>query len=438
MRINVYGVIFLVLCISLLTVNISAKEENHVKTEKNVNQILAVYCNEHSTITVSPKSEGYAVTVLSNKGRGNTEVSFSVIRLLEKEARARDNEDDDEKSQSARFTISVDPPSQELSLPNNVVKYTVTVTSVKGFRKKVILGVEGLPEGSAAIFNPKEGRPQPVFRSNLKIVINYPTSPGSYEFTVYAIHGKEVQKATTTLIVEATLTTTTTVTESIRQLGVIAETDRLNCNIGDNVEVFGRVYLKHSSSPSKATVSIQILDQDGITIHVVALELSVGGYFSDKFMIGSDALPGTYTVFVTASAEGFKDGFSRTVFTVGSSPEPSIVIDSVYTTSVNGEEKEVFQQGESVVIWVLVNNSGKNLREGFIWVEVTDPRGIPIMVSAFGSSINYMEPTKVWVQVKLSRNTTLGLYEVNTLVSTGYISKGGKFIASKDTAFIVS
>jgi hypothetical protein len=437
MRINVYGIIFLVLCISLLTVNISAKEEDHVKAEKNVNPILAVYCNEHSTIIVSPKSEGYAVTVLSNKGRGNTEVSFSVVLPLEKRARA-DDEDDDEKSQSARFIISVDPPSQKLSLPNNVVEYTVTVTSVKGFRKKVILGVEGLPEGSVVIFNPKEGRPQPVFRSNLKIVINYPTSPGSYEFTVYAIHGKEVQKATTTLIVEATFTTTTTVMESRKQLGVIVETDRLNYNIGDNVEVFGRVYLRHSSSPSKATVSIQILDQEGITIHVVTLELSVGGYFSEKFMIDSNANPGTYTVFVTASAEGFKDGFSRTVFTVGSSPEPSIVIDSVYTTSVNGEEKEVFQQGESIVIWVLVNNSGKKLREGFIWVEVTDPRGIPIMVSAFGSSIDYMEQTKVWVQVKLSRNTTLGLYEVNTLVSTGYISKGGKFIASKDAAFIVS
>jgi uncharacterized membrane protein len=437
MRINVYGVIFLVLCISLLTVNISAKEENEAKTEKNVNPILAVYCSEHSTITVSPKSEGYAVTVLSNKGRGNTEVSFSVIRPLENDDE-EDYEYDDEESQSARFILNVDPPSQKLSLPNNAVEYTVTVTGVKGFRRKVILGVEGLPEGAAAIFNPKEGRPQPVFRSNLKIVINHPASPGSYKFTVYAIHGTEVQKATTTLIVEATFTTTTTVMESIRQLGVIVETDRLNYNIGDSVEVFGRVYLRHSSSPSKATVSIQILDQEGITIHVVTLELSVGGYFSEKFMIDSNANPGTYTVFVTASAEGFKDGFSRTVFTVGSSPEPSIVIDSVYTTSVNGEEREVFQQGESVVIWVLVNNSGKNLREGFIWVEVTDPRGIPIMVSAFGGSINYMEQTKVWVQVKLSRNTTLGLYEVNTLVSTGYISKGGKFIASKDTAFIVS
>ncbi len=84
-----------------------------------------------------------------------------------------------------------------------------------------------------------------------------------------------------------------------------------------------------------------------------------------------------------------------------------------------------------------MDNAGADLKEGVVWVEVTDPRGMPVMVGAIGSSIKHMEQTKVWFQVRLSQDSPLGLYEVTSLISTGYISKGGKFIASEGTTFLV-
>lgn len=333
------------------------------------------------------------------------------------------------------FTLRVDPSSQVLKKPGEAVKYIVTVVGLGGFKEKVILGVEGLPEGAAAIFNPSDGRPDPVFRSNLQIFISQETSPGLYTFTVYAAQGENVQKANATVKIESF--NVTTVRRLKKELKVEVELDRLKYDPGEAVKVFGRVYVR-GQLPSKATVLVQVVDPEGEPVHSKLLETTVGGYFSDSFTVESKGRSGTYTVFATASAEGFKDGFARTVFTVGSSSKPSVVVDSVYTTSVEGERKEVFRPGESVVIWVLVNNSGASLNGSVVWVEVTDPLGVPLMVAAFGGNIGYMEQTTVWVQLKLNQDATPGLCEIKALVSTGYISKGGKFIAGKEGAFLVS
>jgi uncharacterized membrane protein len=486
-RIYVYEIMFTALILSMTTGSLLS--ENH---RENAAQIsLRV---EPSTITIPPGSRGYAVAFITSNG-GERRVSLKVVnppvnvqfQLKPSEGKiapfftsiliievglnvlegayniqisaSTNNEaastnitlivsslKEDETSYTSSllnrgetagsFIIRVDPSNQVLKKPGEAVKYVVTVMSVGRFKEKVVLGVEGLPEGVAAILNPTEGRPDPVLRSNLQILVTQQVSPGLYTFTVYALRGENVQKTNATLKVESF--NVTTVKRLKKELKVEVESDRLKYNPGEDVKIFGRVYAKGSFPSAKATVSIQVVDSEGKTVHFRLLETAIGGYFSDGFMIESKAQSGTYTVFATASAEGFKEGFARTVFTVASSSKPSIVVDSVYTTSVEGEEKEVFQPGESVVVWVLVNNSGANLTGGVVWVEVMSPLGVPLMVAAFGSNIGYMEQTVIWVQVRLNQDADPGLYEIKTLVSTGYISKGGKFIAGKEGAFLVS
>jgi uncharacterized membrane protein len=374
------------------------------------------------------------ISALTNKGFSSANITL-IIPFIEKNVTAYDSNLGNQGNMVGGFALRVDPSNQVLKKPGGSVKYAVTVVSFGGFREKVILGVEGLPEGAAAIFNPSEGRPDPVFRSNLQIFISQETSPGLYTFTVYAVQGENVQKTNATVKIESF---NLIMVRRLKELKVEVESDRLKYNPGEAVRIFGHIYARGQFPSAKATILVQVVDSEGKIIHSKLLETTIGGYFSDRLTVESDWRSGSYTIFATASAEGFKDGFARTTFTVGSSTKPSVVVDSVYTTSVEGEKKEVFHPGESVVVWVLVNNSGANLNGGVVWVEVTDPLGIPLMVTAFGSNIGYMEQTMVWVQLKLNQDATPGLYEINALVSTGYISKGGKFIAGKEGAFLVS
>lgn len=486
-RVYVYGIVFATLILTMMAG--SALSENGRENDSQIS--LRV---EPSTVTAKLGSRAYAVVFITGKSEEEAKVSlkivnppanvkfqfnpsegkpaplFTSILIIEVDLNAPEGTYPvqisaltDRQSSSAKitliiysveknmirqasnlgnqanavggFTLRVDPQSQVLKKPGAAVKYIVTVVSLGGFREKVILGVEGLPEGAAAIFNPKEGRPDPVFRSNLQVFISQETSPGLYTFTVYAVRGENVQKANATLKIESF---NVIAVRRLKELKVEVESDRLNYSPGETVRVFGYVYARRQFPTVKAVVLVQVVDPEGKTIHSKLLETTVGGYFSDSLTVESGWSSGSYTVFTTASAEGFKDGFARTVFTFRSSSKPSVVVDSVFTSSVEGEKKEVFRPGESVVVWVLVNNSGANLNGGVVWVEVTDPLGIPIMVTAFGSDIGYMEQTTVWVQLKLNQDAPPGLYEINALVSTGYISKGGKFIAGKEGAFLVS
>lgn len=85
---------------------------------------------------------------------------------------------------------------------------------------------------------------------------------------------------------------------------------------GEAVAISGRVSDPAGQPVSDSRVSIQVSGPQEQQIYVNLLYTDVNGQFADQFLIPSDAVAGTYTVFLTASKPGFSDGQEQISFTV--------------------------------------------------------------------------------------------------------------------------
>jgi len=185
-------------------------------------------------------------------------------------------------------------------------------------------------------------------------------------------------------------------------------------------------------------VSIQVIDPMGDTIHAALAKTDGSGYYSNQFRLSTNSTAGTYTIYLTASKTEYLDGFSYNVFSVGQSPTPSVNIESLYTTYTNETEQEQFSPGQTLMIWIIVKNTGAELQNGRIWIEVVDSQGVPIAILVNVQNLKQGDLMKTGLQLTLNSKAALGEYRVNGFVSSGLISEGGKFLASEQTSFIVS
>jgi uncharacterized protein YfaS (alpha-2-macroglobulin family) len=140
-------------------------------------------------------------------------------------------------------------------------------------------------------------------------------------------------------------------------------------------------------------------------------------------------------VFGLAAKGGFEEDHARVSFVVGSANGPSITIRDILITNQNGEEQGVFAPGETVVITVVVVNSGLRLINGMVWVQVIDPNGVPVSITRLTATLQGTIELSVFIV--LSSNTAVGVYQVNAFVSDNLISRGGRFLASAQTEFVV-
>jgi len=338
------------------------------------------------------------------------------------------------------FILKADPPVHTVQHLKNgrtaSATYSVRVTASSGFRGKVELSVDGLPEDADAFFNPEEGVPKPVLASILKVLIPPSTPAGIYTLKITGSSDHTSNYATTTLIVEGEATTRTTQKQD--ELRVSISTDKEKYDRGDEVRISGLVKLNLGASVAGATVSLSVLDPAGEEVHAAVMNTDQAGRYAENFTLPSIAVEGTYTVYATASMTGYKDAYATVTFTVGVSRLPSVRIVNATITMLDGTPSSEFKPGETVVVWTAANNTGVDLKSGNMWIEVLDPDDAPITVVVIVVTIHTGEQAQIGVHVILGSNAKLGTYTVRILVSDAPIMSGGKFLDSKEMAFVVS
>ena len=347
---------------------------------------------------------------------------------------------------SENFTIKVDPTYESVSPENGKVltaAFSVQIMALSGFQGKVELSVEGLPESAEAAFNPEEGTPTPVFISILTVFLSQSTPYGAYTLKVIGASNNVSHNATTSLEVKGqagtyvSFNSTATVQQQQRTLAVSVSTDHETYQKGDVVGISGYVKLNSGESIANATVTLPVTDPLGNETHVSVASTDPNGRYWDNFTMPSNAVDGTYTVYALANADNYTESSDQVTFVVGVSNVPSVRIENATITMLNRTVSSEFHPGETVAIWVAINDSGGDLVSGNAWLEVLDPNNSPISVAIVVVTIHSGEQVTIGTEVILKPDAALGLYTVRIIVSNAPISSGGRFLESRETAFAV-
>lgn len=304
----------------------------------------------------------------------------------------------------------------------------------------VLFRAKGTPPQSVAIFSQDVGSANPELHSDLVIVTSENTPIGSYGVVVIALVNGQEYDALVTVQVQASSTTTSsqTTTSTSVALEVSASIDQPRYEPGATVSVQGYVTDERGSAVSNADVSVQVDGPKGAQIAFMNnLRTDAAGVFRANFSLPSNATAGTYTSFVLASKSGYTGAATHTSFVVGTSPTPSVVIGEVYTTDISGNRSAVFSPGQTVLVWVVVENSGATF-QGVIWLQVRDSNGTPIWIQFQISQLGTGQTLRIAFGFQLTSSVAAGLYNANALVSDKLISQGGSFFASASTQFAVA
>jgi hypothetical protein len=204
------------------------------------------------------------------------------------------------------------------------------------------------------------------------------------------------------------------------------------------VEVSGHATDASGGAVAGASVSVQVDDPTGAQLILVnSLVTDDAGIYHTEVKLEGKVTIGTYAVFVSSSKSGYNSATTHTTFVVGSSITPSVVISQVYVTDTTGSPSGVFSVGQTVLIWVIVQNNGAPL-QGVIWVQVVDPNGTPQSIQLQISTLGTGASVKVGFGFTASANLPHGIYTANALVSDKLISQGGTFLASTKTQFALT
>jgi uncharacterized membrane protein len=166
------------------------------------------------------------------------------------------------------------------------------------------------------------------------------------------------------------------------------------------------------------------------------LRTDTAGVFHASVNLAS-APAGTYTAFATAAKAGYTSATTHTTFVVGTSTTPSVVIQEVYVTDISGTRTTTFSAGQTVLVWVEIENSGATF-QGVIWVQIRDPNGTPIWIQFQISQLGTGQTVKIAFGFTITGNLRAGLYTANALVSDKLISQGGAFLASANIDFALT
>jgi hypothetical protein len=367
---------------------------------------------------------------------------------------------DDDKKGRARvqedFLIDLTPSSRVVPWGKlSIVKYAISVKAMGNFRGIVELSLKGVPPGAIGVIDKSYG--VPTFATILTVVVTPNAAEGVYLLTVVGKSGDIAHSAEAALVIgrgrnatttTATATATTTIASSttattitpgpIGALMASVETDKQNYARGEVVNIRGFIRDSSGNSVEGASVSIQVDGPSGGTIRTDLVSTDSIGSFISGFTLPNDAPFGTYTIYVTASKEGYRDGRGQASFSVGESQAPAIAIVALYLSDMRNATKSSFSPGETLIVWVIVRNSGASLERGVIWAEVDDPSGAPLMVQFQIGGIGRGAEVRYGFSLTLSADAQLGAYRAKAFVSDRMISEGGKFLASQATSFAVA
>ena len=159
--------------------------------------------------------------------------------------------------------------------------------------------------------------------------------------------------------------------------------------------ISGHVTRSNQSSVSFATVSIQVTDPYGSSVHVAFLHSDDSGSYSDVLQLPRERSTGNYTIYVTASKPGFEDGHAKVVFSIGIAP----VSLTIFPNSVTVE------QGESASFTIQIETRHPDLSP--VSIEVS---GLPATFSYNLSSNVAIAPSTIRLTVLSLPQTSPGSY----------------------------
>ena len=218
-------------------------------------------------------------------------------------------------------------------------------------------------------------------------------------------------------------------------LAMIVSTDQPQYQPSSTVNIQGQVTDATGSAVSDATVSVQVDGPTGAELfYSDSIYTNPAGTFQAQVNLTPTSPTGTYTVFASATKPGYSSITTRTTFVVGTATTPSIVIKAVYAGDDSGNPTSTFAAGQTVWVWVVIQSIGSGFN-GYVWIQVRDPNGVPVQIQVHFVQVNAGETIKDGLGFTLLGSPTLGVYTVNALVSDKLISQGGTFLASSETQF---
>lgn len=333
----------------------------------------------------------------------------------------------------------VEPPSRTINA-GEFAKFNTQVL-VNG-TADVVLTAGGIPAHGMAIFTRDVGFAQPEFYSDLVIVTSNDTPFGNYTITVIAlVNGQEFNAQVNLQIARYSTVTSnqmTTSTAASYVLDVSLSTDQLEYQPNATVNIQGYVTDEGGGAIQGASVAVQVDGPSGAEIMFMnSLQTDMAGVFRASFSLPSNSTAGTYTTFASASKSGYASATTHRTFVVGTSPTPSVVIREVYTTDLSGNSSAVFSPGQTVLVWVVVENDGATF-DGVIWAQIRDANGTPIWIQFHISSLDTGQSVVVAFGFQVTAGVSPGVYTASILVSDKLISQGGSFFASANAEFAVA
>jgi len=330
------------------------------------------------------------------------------------------------------FQIS---PSTQNIVAGEYAKFDIDISQAG--LANVMLVARGIPPNSNAIFAPQSGIANPQFHSNLAIVTSTDTPSGNYNITVVALlNGREYPAyISLQLTSNATLQSSTT---STNLLSLSVDTDLRFYEPNTTVTIRGHVTDASGDAIGGADVSVQLDDPTGAQmIFVNNLTTDDAGVYQCEVWLGPGVALGTYSVFVSSIKPGYASATTHTTFVVGSSSTPSVVISQVYVTDTSGNPSGVFTVGQTILVWVILQNNGAPF-QGVIWIQILDPNGTPRSIQLQASKLDTGASVKVGFGFTASINLPRGIYVANAFVSDKLISQGGTFLTSAKVQFALT
>jgi len=343
--------------------------------------------------------------------------------------------DNSAESTLMQSVLQISPATQSIAA-GSYARFSIFVNGT-GI-SNVLLAAQGAPVNSNVIFSPETGVANPQFRSTLSIVTSAETPAGSYDLTVIAILQGQEYSAHVTLGLSSIGTSQTGTFTSSGSLTLGVDTDLRSYEPNSTVTVRGKLTDAAGDGVPGASVSIQVDDPTGVQlVFMNNLTTDAAGVYDAEVKLGANAASGTYTIFVSSSKPGYASTTTHTTFVVGSSSTPSVVISQVYITDTNGNPTGVFSVGQTLQIWVTVQNTGAQF-QGIIWVQILDPDGTPESIQLQNSTLATGASVKVEFNYVTSSSLPLGIYTANAFVSDKLISQGGTFLASAKAQFALT
>ncbi len=338
---------------------------------------------------------------------------------------------------TGQVRFRVDPSSRTINA-GAFARFNIQV--ITNVTANVLLAANGVPPRSAAIFTQDHGVANPEFHSNLIIVTSNDTPIGTYRITVISlVNGTRIPDASVSLeIASPSVTTSRSTTIPVgASLVVSLSADQDQYKPNATVSLRGQVTDGAGGTVTDANVALQVDGPTGAEITSAKFVTDSVGVFSFKIPVNATNRAGTYTVFASATKFGYASATTHTTFVAGTSSTPSVVIKDIYATDMSGNRSVVFSTGQTVLVWVVVSNSGAAF-DGVIWVQVRDSKGTPIWIQFQISRLETGQTVKVAFGFQATSAMRAGLFTANVLVSDKLISQGGTFLASANSEFAIT